>query len=113
MFNPGTSFFALVTLAQLGQAAHGDGAEGTVMGPAAFLWPDDGPWSAAYDNIGPCGSNSSVSNRTEFPLGCKETLSHQALTANSAPAIGSIELTIADEVYNLAIRIAYSNSKYY
>lgn len=62
--------FAFAALVQLGLAAHGDGAEGTIMGPVAFLWPSDRVWSAAYDNIGPCGSNSSVTNRTEFPLGC-------------------------------------------
>ncbi|KAE8446221.1 hypothetical protein EG329_012446 [Mollisiaceae sp. DMI_Dod_QoI] len=94
MFNAiAYSFVALPALVQLGLAAHGDGAEGTIMGPVAFLWPDDRLWSAAYDNIGPCGSNSSVTNRTEFPLG----------------SIGSIELTIADDAYNLAVRIAYGN----
>lgn len=49
---------------------HGEGDEGTIMGPVAFLWPDDRPWGAAYDNSGPCGSSSGVSNRTTYPL-CK------------------------------------------
>lgn len=49
-------------------AAHGDGDEGTIMGPAAFLWPENRAWSAAYDNTGPCGSASGVTNRTMFPL---------------------------------------------
>ncbi|KUJ17811.1 uncharacterized protein LY89DRAFT_684741 [Mollisia scopiformis] len=87
------AFAALPVFIQLALGAHGDGAEGTVMGPVAFLWPSDRVWSAAYDNVGPCGSSSSVTNRTEFPLG----------------SIGSIELTIADESYNLAVRIAYGN----
>lgn len=47
---------------------HGEGDEGTIMGPVAFLWPDDRSWNAAYDNSGPCGSSSGVTNRTEFPL---------------------------------------------
>lgn len=50
---------------------HGSGAEGTVMGPVAFLWPEDRPWSANADNSGPCGSSAGITNRTEFPLGCK------------------------------------------
>lgn len=69
--NPTYSLLAFSALFQLGAAAHGDGAEGTVMGPVAFLWPSDRPWGAAQDNIGPCGSTSAPSNRTNFPLGCK------------------------------------------
>ncbi|KAI1111637.1 hypothetical protein F5Y14DRAFT_464404 [Nemania sp. NC0429] len=72
--------------------AHGEGAEGTVQGPVAFLWPEDRPWSAAADNVGPCGSSSGVSNRTEFPL-----------------SQGSVALTIADEAWNVAFSIAYGN----
>ncbi len=48
--------------------AHGDGDEGSIMGPVAFLWPEDRAWDAADDNIGPCGSSSGVTNRTIFPL---------------------------------------------
>lgn len=51
-----------------GDESHGEGYEGTIMGPVAFLWPDDRPWSASVDNTGPCGSSSGVSNRTAFPL---------------------------------------------
>lgn len=62
----------VTTLASVATAAgaevHGAGAEGTVMGPVAFLWPDDRPWSASSDNSGPCGSADGVTNRTEFPL---------------------------------------------
>ena len=47
-------------------------AEGTTayppMGPAAFMWPTDRPWSADTDNIAPCGSSSGVGPRTEFPM---------------------------------------------
>lgn len=38
------------------------------MGPAAFMWPTDRPWSADTDNIAPCGSSSGVGPRTEFPM---------------------------------------------
>ncbi|KAI0436108.1 hypothetical protein F4803DRAFT_543407 [Xylaria telfairii] len=72
--------------------AHGEGAEGTVQGPVAFLWPDDRPWSAAADNSGPCGSASGVVNRTNFPL-----------------SQGSVALTIADEAWNVAFSIAYAD----
>lgn len=63
-----TSTLAALSLAMGARAAHGDGVEGTIMGPVAFLWPEDRSWGAAYDNSGPCGSRSSVTNRTEFPL---------------------------------------------
>ncbi|KAI0537940.1 hypothetical protein GGR58DRAFT_469976 [Xylaria digitata] len=71
---------------------HGQGAEGTVQGPVAFLWPADRPWSAVTDNKGPCGSPDGVSNRTSFPL-----------------SQGSVALTIADEAWNVAFSIAYAN----
>ncbi|PHH60221.1 hypothetical protein CDD81_1921 [Ophiocordyceps australis] len=38
------------------------------MGPAKFMWPKSRGWSAATDNMGPCGSVTGVVNRTEFPL---------------------------------------------
>jgi hypothetical protein len=47
---------------------HGE-EESKEMGPVAFMWPPDRNWGAAFDNIGPCGSNAQVVNRTEFPLG--------------------------------------------
>ncbi|KAI1146432.1 hypothetical protein F4825DRAFT_195393 [Nemania diffusa] len=75
------------------EEAHGEGVEGTVQGPVAFLWPDDRPWSAAADNVAPCGSSSGVSNRTAFPL-----------------SQGSVALTIADEAWNVAFSIAYENN---
>ncbi|TRX96317.1 hypothetical protein FHL15_002589 [Xylaria flabelliformis] len=71
---------------------HGQDAEGTVQGPVAFLWPEDRPWSAAADNVGPCGSPNKVANRTEFPL-----------------SQGSVALTIADEAWDVAFSIAYAN----
>lgn len=59
----------LLSVAGLASAAvHGQGVEGTVMGPVAFLWPDDRSWDASYDNSAPCGSSAGVTNRTEFPL---------------------------------------------
>ncbi|KAK7937411.1 uncharacterized protein PG986_014279 [Apiospora aurea] len=78
----------------MAQQVHGQGAEGTEMGPVAFLWPNDRPWSAAADNIGPCGSASGVTNRTNFPL-----------------SQGEVALSIADEAYQVAFKIAYDNGK--
>ncbi|KAI0508440.1 hypothetical protein F5B22DRAFT_649934 [Xylaria bambusicola] len=72
--------------------AHGEGTEGTVQGPVAFLWPEDRPWSSSTDNSGPCGSPNGVINRTSFPL-----------------SQGSIALTIADEAWNVAFSVAYDN----
>ncbi|KAK6343873.1 hypothetical protein TWF696_007526 [Orbilia brochopaga] len=74
-------------------AVHGEGAEGSIMGPVAFLWPEDRPWSAAADNTAPCGSTSGPMNRTAFPL-----------------VGGAVALTIADDAYNVAFRIAYGNN---
>ncbi|KAI1470178.1 uncharacterized protein F4812DRAFT_457570 [Daldinia caldariorum] len=73
--------------------AHGEGLEGSIMGPVAFLWPNDRPWSASTDNIGPCGSSSGVSNRTAFPL-----------------TQGTVALSIADEAWNVNFSIAYDNT---
>ncbi|KAI0906971.1 hypothetical protein F4823DRAFT_604915 [Ustulina deusta] len=72
---------------------HGQDAEGTVQGPVAFLWPEDRPWSAGTDNIGPCGSPDGVINRTNFPL-----------------SQGSVAITIADEAWNVAFSVAYADN---
>ncbi|KAF2113145.1 hypothetical protein BDV96DRAFT_614028 [Lophiotrema nucula] len=72
---------------------HGEDAEGTKMGPVAFLWPSDRNWTAAADNIGPCGSPGGVMRRTTFPL-----------------SQGSVALSIADEAWNIAFRVAYANN---
>lgn len=74
------------------EEVHGQGAEGTEMGPVAFLWPADRPWSASSDNVAPCGSSSGVSNRTSFPL-----------------SQGSVALSIADDAWSVAFSIAYDN----
>jgi len=58
-------------------------AQGSVMGPVAFLWPADRPWSAQMDNIGPCGSSVSQGNRTDFPLGCMYRYSVTPLLAST------------------------------
>ncbi|KAI1271692.1 hypothetical protein F5Y07DRAFT_339588 [Xylaria sp. FL0933] len=71
---------------------HGEDAEGTVQGPVAFLWPEDRPWSAGTDNLGPCGSPEGAINRTSFPL-----------------SQGSVAITIADEAWNVAFSVAYAN----
>ncbi|KAF2031751.1 hypothetical protein EK21DRAFT_62439 [Setomelanomma holmii] len=72
---------------------HGEGAEGTEMGPVAFMWPADRIWDAAHDNTGPCGSAAGPSNRTIFPL-----------------SQGSVALSIADDAYNVAFRLALGNN---
>ncbi|KAH8901313.1 hypothetical protein GQ53DRAFT_606251, partial [Thozetella sp. PMI_491] len=76
----------------IGAEVHGQGAEGTTMGPVAFLWPSDRPWSASADNVAPCGSTGGVTNRTIFPL-----------------SQGSVALSIADDAWNVAFSIAYEN----
>ncbi|KAL2289439.1 hypothetical protein FJTKL_01728 [Diaporthe vaccinii] len=86
----------LTTLTSLAMGAraevHGASAEGTTMGPVAFLWPDDRPWSASHDNSGPCGSADGVTNRTQFPL-----------------SQGQVALSIADDAYKVAFYIAFDN----
>ncbi|KAI1495936.1 hypothetical protein F5X99DRAFT_401917 [Biscogniauxia marginata] len=79
-----------IQLARGEEEVHGQGAEGTIMGPVAFLWPADRPWSASADNVAPCGSTSGSSNRTMFPL-----------------SQGNVALTIADEAWNVAFSIAF------
>ncbi|KAI1485756.1 hypothetical protein F5X96DRAFT_658239 [Biscogniauxia mediterranea] len=74
------------------EEVHGQGAEGTVMGPVAFLWPADRPWSASADNVAPCGSTSGPSNRTIFPL-----------------SQGSVALSIADDAWNVVFSIAFDD----
>jgi hypothetical protein len=86
-----TSLFAAAM--SMGHAqTHGEGEEGTSMGPVAFLWPADRVWDAQNDNTAPCGSSSGPSNRTAFPL-----------------SQGSVALTIADEAWHVAFRLAVSN----
>ncbi|KAF3901464.1 hypothetical protein ABW21_db0207234 [Orbilia brochopaga] len=84
---------AVVSAVAVLAEVHGEGAEGSIMGPVAFLWPEDRPWSAAADNTAPCGSTSGPMNRTEFPV-----------------VGGAVALTIADDAYNVAFRIAYGNN---
>ncbi|KAL4981784.1 hypothetical protein BDW68DRAFT_171848, partial [Aspergillus falconensis] len=72
--------------------SHGEEAA-KEMGPAAFLWPPDRTWGAAYDNIAPCGSASGVSNRTEFPL-----------------VNGQLALVIQDESWKVQIAISDKNN---
>ncbi|KAI1083134.1 hypothetical protein F5B20DRAFT_528701 [Whalleya microplaca] len=90
-----TPYLVALAASQLaaGTDVHGQNAEGTVMGPVAFLWPADRPWSASADNNAPCGSASGVSNRTIFPL-----------------SQGSVALSIADEAWNVAFSVAYTDN---
>ncbi|KAH8678305.1 hypothetical protein BX600DRAFT_148335 [Xylariales sp. PMI_506] len=92
-FNP-TYLAAGLALIKAGHAeeVHGEGDEGTIMGPVAFLWPENRNWSAAYDNIGPCGSRATVTNRTIYPL-----------------SQGEVALSIADDAWKVAFYIAFDN----
>ncbi|KAF1920200.1 hypothetical protein BDU57DRAFT_464396 [Ampelomyces quisqualis] len=72
---------------------HGEGAEGSEMGPVAFMWPSDRIWDAVHDNTGPCGSAEPPSNRTIFPV-----------------QQGQVALSIADDAYFVAFRIAVGNN---
>lgn len=71
---------------------HGEGAEGSEMGPVAFMWPPDRIWDASHDNTAPCGSAAGPSNRSSFPL-----------------SQGSVALSIADDAYFVAFRLAVGN----
>ncbi|KAF2683347.1 hypothetical protein K458DRAFT_368573 [Lentithecium fluviatile CBS 122367] len=88
-------FLGLLALvgAQDEQTTHGDGEEGSSMGPVAFLWPPDRTWNAVNDNTGPCGSPNGRSNRTSFPL-----------------SQGSVALSIADDAWHVAFRLAVSDN---
>lgn len=72
---------------------HGEGEEGSSMGPVAFMWPPDRAWSAAADNVAPCGSHEGPGVRTEFPL-----------------SQGTVALNIADDAWKVVFRIAYEDS---
>ncbi|KAL3495677.1 hypothetical protein BJX62DRAFT_159032 [Aspergillus germanicus] len=72
--------------------AHGEEAS-EEMGPVAFMWPPDRAWGAAYDNNAPCGSNSGVVNRTDFPL-----------------VNGQLALVTQDESWNVQIAISHKNN---
>ncbi|KAL2819205.1 hypothetical protein BJX63DRAFT_31587 [Aspergillus granulosus] len=88
-------FLALIvalSTAVRGQSSHGEEAEAE-MGPVAFMWPPDRTWGAAYDNNAPCGSNSGVVNRTEFPL-----------------VNGQLALVTQDESWNVQIAISHKNN---
>ncbi|KAF2854697.1 hypothetical protein T440DRAFT_416174, partial [Plenodomus tracheiphilus IPT5] len=86
------SFFAVLP-AWVSAQAHGEGEEGSSMGPVAFMWPNDRIWDAAHDNTAPCGSTAGPSNRTIFPL-----------------SQGSVALSIADNAWHVAFRLAVSDN---
>ncbi|KAI6355196.1 hypothetical protein MCOR25_008321 [Pyricularia grisea] len=90
-----TILLAAGTVAALGSrndpTAHGVGAMGTEMGPVAFLWPADRPWSAEDDNTEPCGSTQGVGNWTPFPL-----------------SAGAISLSIAADAYDVEFTMSYA-----
>ncbi|EHA50259.1 hypothetical protein MGG_03367 [Pyricularia oryzae 70-15] len=90
-----TILLAAGSVAALGErnapTAHGVGAMGTEMGPVAFLWPADRPWSAGADNTEPCGSTQGVGNRTPFPL-----------------SAGAVSLSIAADAYDVEFTMSYA-----
>ncbi|OAL06856.1 hypothetical protein IQ06DRAFT_237301 [Phaeosphaeriaceae sp. SRC1lsM3a] len=86
-------FLVLSRLQHASAQTHGDGAEGTEMGPVAFMWPADRIWDAAHDNTAPCGSAEGPSNRTIFPV-----------------QQGQVALSIADDAYHVAFRLALGNN---
>lgn len=87
--------FAAGTVAALGErkraTGHGVGTLGTEMGPVAFLWPADRPWSAGADNTEPCGSTQGVGSRTPFPL-----------------AAGAVSLSVAADAYDVEFSMSYA-----
>ncbi|KAM0716123.1 hypothetical protein Q7P37_008637 [Cladosporium fusiforme] len=72
--------------------ATGDDGNDVTMGPAAFMWPADRPWSADVDNIAPCGSHAAVGNRTNYPL-----------------SNGRLALVLRDDISKLHVSVAYNN----
>jgi hypothetical protein len=60
--------FAFLVVLAIATAGRTMAQEVSTMGPAAFLWPPDRAYSAAWDNTAPCGSSAGVENRTLFPL---------------------------------------------
>lgn len=86
------SLFAVLP-AWVSAQAHGEGEEGSSMGPVAFMWPNDRMWEAAHDNTAPCGSTAGPSNRTIFPL-----------------SQGSVALSIADDAWHVAFRLAVTDN---
>ncbi|EME83359.1 uncharacterized protein MYCFIDRAFT_38714 [Pseudocercospora fijiensis CIRAD86] len=63
-----TTAVAVALLSCIASAQNRNTTHSPEMGPAAFMWPPDRPWSAESDHIPPCGSSSGVGNRTGFPL---------------------------------------------
>ncbi|KAJ5375693.1 hypothetical protein N7517_007699 [Penicillium concentricum] len=86
------TYIALLALSAIGACAHGEEAS-TEMGPAAFLWPPDRLWGAAYDNNAPCGSSTGAVNRTNFPL-----------------INGKLALVIQDESWNVQVAISHKSN---
>ncbi|KAJ6177812.1 hypothetical protein N7519_008273 [Penicillium mononematosum] len=87
------NYIALLALSAIGGlCAHGDEAS-TEMGPAAFMWPPDRLWGAAYDNNAPCGSSTGPVNRTSFPL-----------------INGKLALVIQDESWNVQVAISHKSN---
>ncbi|KAJ6150414.1 hypothetical protein N7471_001613 [Penicillium samsonianum] len=86
------SYAVLLALSAVGLCAHGDEAS-TEMGPAAFLWPPDRLWGAAYDNNAPCGSSTGAVNRTNFPL-----------------INGKLALVLQDESWNVQVAVSHKSN---
>ena len=96
------SVLALFAGLTLGHGPHEDSHTSSEMGPAAFMWPEDRPWSADADNTPPCGSSSGVGERTEFPM------------SKSAPAILKKSISSEKPSYlcrKLVYTTVYSDNK--
>lgn len=79
-------------LVLLAAAAAGVIAQSDEMGPAAFWWPADRPWTQDSDNTAPCGSSSGVTTRTEFPL-----------------SGGVVAITAQDDSHTVHFKISFNN----
>ncbi|KGO73229.1 hypothetical protein PITC_003170 [Penicillium italicum] len=87
------NYIALIALSAAGGlCAHGE-EESKEMGPAAFMWPPDRLWGAAYDNNAPCGSSTGAVNRTSFPL-----------------INGKLAIVLQDESWNVQVAISHKTN---
>ena len=84
-----------------------------LMGPAAFMWPSDRPWSADVDNVAPCGSSAGVGNRTNYPMSASYVRPFSSLTYRQvlSPADGRLALVLRDDISKLHISVAYNNGE--
>jgi len=105
------AFVGVVSTCALVQAINQDDDDPS-MGPAAFMWPSDRPWSADVDNIAPCGSSAGAGNRTNYPLsmsGKQPFLSATYIRTDTITANGRLALVLRDDISRLHVSVAYDN----